>query len=37
MPARVYVGHLPFDARHRDLEKIFEKFGKVSDVDIKVF
>eukprot|EP00918_Siedleckia_nematoides_P073367 GHVU01160094.1.p1 GENE.GHVU01160094.1~~GHVU01160094.1.p1 ORF type:complete len:262 (-),score=26.01 GHVU01160094.1:334-1119(-) len=33
--ARVYVGNLPSDVERRDLEQLFNKYGKVLDVSIK--
>jgi len=31
---KIYVGNLPEDVRSRDLEDVFYKYGKVSDIDI---
>ncbi|KAI6224256.1 Rsp-3 [Aphelenchoides fujianensis] len=31
----VYVGNLPADFRNRDLEQLFEKYGRIKFVDIK--
>ncbi|XP_059646967.1 serine/arginine-rich splicing factor RS2Z32-like isoform X5 [Cornus florida] len=33
--ARLYVGHLASRTRSRDLEKIFNRYGRVRDVDMK--
>ena len=32
---RVYVGNLPNDVREKDLEDLFDKYGRVKYVDIK--
>jgi len=32
---RVYVGNLPPDARNKDVEDIFRKFGKITYIDLK--
>lgn len=32
---RVYVGNLPPDVRQKDVEELFEKFGKISYIDLK--
>lgn len=31
---RLYVGHLPYDTRTRDLERAFGEFGDLRDIDI---
>ena len=31
---KVYVGNLPENARSRDLEDVFYKYGKIVDIDI---
>lgn len=33
--ARIYVGNLPPDIRSKELETMFEKYGKVIKVDVK--
>lgn len=35
MGSRVYVGNLPTDAQDRELEDIFEKYGKLRSLDMK--
>jgi len=32
---KVYVGNLPPDVRQRDLEDLFYKFGKISNISLK--
>ena len=32
---RIYVGNLPDDVRERDVEDIFDKYGKIRAIDIK--
>lgn len=32
---RIYVGNLPEDCRERDVDDIFYKYGKISDIRIK--
>jgi len=32
---KVYVGNLPPDVRQRDLEDLFYKFGKISNINLK--
>jgi len=34
--ARIYIGNLPSDIRSREVEDLFEKYGKIMDVDIKL-
>jgi arginine/serine-rich splicing factor 4/5/6 len=31
---RLYVGNLPWDVRTRDLERLFDEFGEIRDIDI---
>lgn len=33
--ARIYIGNLPSDIRSREVEDLFERYGKILDVDIK--
>lgn len=33
--SRVYVGNLPMDIKEKDLEDIFYKYGKITDMQIK--
>lgn len=33
--SRVYVGNLPMDVKQKDLEDIFYKYGKITDMQIK--
>jgi len=35
MGTRVYLGHLPYNVRERDVEKFFSGYGKLSDVMLK--
>jgi len=32
---RIYVGHLPVDCCRRDIDDLFYKYGKISDIDLK--
>jgi hypothetical protein len=32
---RVYVGRLARDARTRDVERLFSKYGRIRDIDLK--
>ena len=32
---RIYVGNLPNDIREKDLEDIFDKYGRIKFIDIK--
>ena len=32
---RIYVGNLPDDCRERDVEDIFDKYGRIRSIDIK--
>ena len=34
MATRLYVGRLPYDCRTRDLERLFDEFGDIRDIDI---
>ena len=34
--SRIYVGNLPGDVRSREVEDLFETYGKIRDVDIKL-
>jgi len=34
--SRIYIGNLPEDVRSREVEDIFDKYGKILDVDIKL-
>lgn len=33
--ARVYVGNLPLDIRERELEELFDKYGRIRDIVVK--
>lgn len=33
--ARVYLGRIPYAARHRDIEDFFRGYGKVTDIALK--
>ena len=33
--SRIYVGNLPPDVRTRDVEELFEKFGRIQFIDLK--
>lgn len=35
MSCRVYVGHLPYSARERDVERFFRGFGRLREVNLK--
>lgn len=35
MGTRVYLGHIPYFARERDVEKFFHGFGKLKDIMLK--
>ena len=35
MSARVYVGGISHRARERDVEKLFDRFGRIKDVSLK--
>lgn len=35
MSCRVYVGHLPYSARERDVEKFFRGFGRLREINLK--
>ena len=32
---RVFIGNLPFSVRERDIEKFFQRYGRVRNVFIK--
>ena len=34
-PARVFMGNLPHDTRERDIERFFDKYGRVRNIFIK--
>jgi len=34
-PARVFLGNLPHDTRERDIERFFDKYGRVYNIFIK--
>ncbi|RKP12535.1 hypothetical protein BJ684DRAFT_20938 [Piptocephalis cylindrospora] len=34
-PCRVYVGRLPFDVRPSDVERLFDRYGRIVDIDLK--
>jgi len=33
--ARIYVGNLPPDIRQREIETLFDKYGKILKIDLK--
>lgn len=33
--SRLFVGHLPYDARERDLERVFREYGDIREVIVK--
>jgi len=33
--ARIFVGNLPIDIKEREIEDIFDRYGKIRDIDIK--
>lgn len=33
--SRVYVGHLPYGVRERDIEKFFKGFGRIREILLK--
>ena len=33
---RIYVGNLPDDIRAHELEEIFGRYGRISDIEIKI-
>ena len=33
---RIYVGNLPDDIRANELEEIFGRYGRISDIEIKI-
>ena len=32
----VYVGNLPNDTREREVEELFDKYGRIRDIDLKL-
>ena len=36
MSKTVFCGNLPLDIRHREVEDLFHKYGRVVDVDLKL-
>ena len=36
MSRTVFVGNLPLDTRDRELEDLFYKYGRISDIDLKL-
>ncbi|KAG5205442.1 hypothetical protein JEQ12_018692 [Ovis aries] len=32
---RIYVGNLPSDVREKDLEDLFYKYGRISEIELK--
>jgi splicing factor, arginine/serine-rich 1 len=32
---RVYVGNLPMDVKEREIDDIFYKYGRITDIQIK--
>lgn len=32
---RVYVGHIPYEARERDVERFFKGYGRIRDILMK--
>ena len=34
--ARLYIGNLPMDMKEKDLEDIFYKYGKITDMQLKM-
>lgn len=36
MGTRLYIGNLPMDMKEKDLEDIFYKFGKITDMQLKM-
>lgn len=35
MGTRVYIGHLSYHARERDVERFFKDYGRIRDVMLK--
>lgn len=35
MGGRIYIGKLPVDIREKEIEKVFGKFGKISEISLK--
>eukprot|EP01035_Chromulina_nebulosa_P021623 gene21623-27986_t len=36
MPYRIYIGNLPIDIKDKEVEDLFEKYGKIIDVNVKI-
>ena len=36
MSRTVFVGNLPLDIRHREVEDLFGKYGRIADIDLKL-
>lgn len=34
--SRLYIGNLPMDMKEKDLEDIFYKYGKITDMQLKM-
>ena len=35
-PARIYIGNLPGNVRNHDVEDLFEKYGRITELDLKL-
>lgn len=35
MATRVYVGHIPYEARERDIERFFKGYGRIREILLK--
>jgi arginine/serine-rich splicing factor 4/5/6 len=35
MSTRVYIGHVPYDARERDIERFFKGYGRIREILLK--
>ncbi|VUZ39208.1 unnamed protein product [Hymenolepis diminuta] len=35
MDRKIYIGNLPPDVRSKDLDSVFSKYGRISDIDLK--
>lgn len=33
--SRIYIGHLPYGVRERDVEKFFKGFGRIKEILLK--
>jgi len=33
--SRIYIGHLPYGVRERDIEKFFKGFGRIREILLK--